>query len=92
MELTWLGQAEARGIEKGLQKGLEKGIQKGTETATRQAVERLRRVVFQQIEQRFGAVPAKLRQKIEAIDGLEPLATMAERVLIVSSIDDLVAH
>jgi hypothetical protein len=84
MELTWLGKAEARGIEK--------GIAQGTEAATRQVIERMRRVVFQHIEQRFGAVPAKLQQKIEAIDGFEPLASMAERVLVVSSIDDLVTH
>ena len=73
MELTWLGQAEARGME----------------TATRQAVERMQRVVLRQIEERFGAVPAKVRRRIEAIDDLEPLATLAERVPFVPSIADL---
>jgi hypothetical protein len=77
MELTWLGQAEARGIEK------------GAETATRQAVGRMRRVVLRQIEQRFGAVPTKMRRKIEAIDSLEPLADLAERVLVVDSVGAL---
>jgi hypothetical protein len=77
MELTWLGQAEARGIEK------------GAETATRQAVGRMRRVVLRQIEQRFGVVPAKMRRKIEAIDSLEPLADLAERVLVVDSVGEL---
>jgi hypothetical protein len=77
MELTWLGKAEARGMEMGI------------ETATRQAVERMRRVVVRQIEQRFGVVPATVQRKVEAIDGLEPLATLAERVLVVSSIDEL---
>jgi hypothetical protein len=88
MELTWLGQAEARGMEK----GIEKGRAQGTETATQQAVERMRRVVFRQIEQRFGTVPAPVRQKIEETESLEPLATLAERVLVVASIDDLVQH
>jgi hypothetical protein len=92
MELTWLGKAEAQGIEKGRKEGMEKGIAQGAEAATRQAVERMRRVVFQHIEQRFGAVPARLRQKVEAIDGFESLASMAERALVVSSVDDLVAH
>ncbi|HSJ76555.1 MAG TPA: hypothetical protein VK899_10300, partial [Gemmatimonadales bacterium] len=70
MELTWLGQAEARGIEQ--------GVTLGAETATRKAVERMRRVVFRLMAQRFGAVPAKTRRKIEAIDSLEPLADLAE--------------
>jgi len=81
MELTWLGKAEAR--------GMEKGLAQGSEAATRQAVERMRRVVLRQIEQRFEKVPAKVRRKIEAIDDLEPLAGLAERVLVAPSIADL---
>ena len=81
MELTWLGQAEARGIEQ--------GIVQGAETATREAVGRMRRVVLRQIEQRFGAVPVKVRRKIETIDSLEPLADLAERVLVVDSVGAL---
>ena len=97
MELTWLGQAEARGMERGLEKGLEQGIARGrkeglaqgTETATQQAVERMRRVVFRQIEQRFGSVPAKVRRRVEAIDSLEPLADLAEKVFAVDSVGEL---
>jgi hypothetical protein len=73
MELTWLGQAEARGMEKGIEKGIE----------------RMRRVVLRQIEQRFGAVPTRMRRKIEAIDSLEPLADLAERVLVVDAVGEL---
>src|SRR6266545_2901527 len=29
MELTWLGKAEARGMEKGIEQGLERGIERG---------------------------------------------------------------
>ena len=104
MELTWLGKAEARGMEKGIEQGLERGIKKGRkegrkegreegrEEGIAQGVERLRRVVLRQIEQRFGAVPATVRRKIEAIDSLEPLADLAERVLVVSSVADLDVH
>jgi hypothetical protein len=81
MELTWLGKAEAQ--------GLEKGMARGSEDATRQAVERMRRVVLRQVEQRFGTVPAPMRQKIEAIEDLEPLAILAERAPFVPSIADL---
>ena len=89
MELTWLGQAEARGMEKGLERGKREGIKEGAETATQEAVGRMRRVVLRQIEQRFGAVPTKTRRKIEAIDSLEPLADLAERVLVVDSVGAL---
>jgi len=93
MELTWLGQAEARGMERGLEQGIQRGIKQGiaqgVETARLQAVERMRRVVLRQIEQRFGAVPVKARRKIGAIDSLEPLADLAERVLAVDSVGEL---
>jgi hypothetical protein len=46
-------------------------------------------VVLRQIEQRFGAVPATMRRKIEAFDSLEPLADLAERVLVVDSVGAL---
>lgn len=89
MELTWLGQAEARGIEKGIEKGIERGKREGREEGMAQAVGRMQRVVLRQIEQRFGAVPAKVRRKIEAIDSLEPLADLAERVLVVEAVGEL---
>jgi hypothetical protein len=73
MELTWLGKAEVRGME----------------AATRQAVERMRRVVLRQVEQRFGSIPTRERRKIEAIAALEPLAELAEKVLVVDSIHEL---
>jgi hypothetical protein len=97
MELTWLGQAEARGMEKGVERGKregreegkKEGMAQGAETATRQAVGRMQRVVLRQIEQRFGAVPTKVRRNIEAIDSLEPLADLAEKVFAVDSVGDL---
>jgi hypothetical protein len=77
MELTWLGQAEARGVERGIERGIAQGV------------EQMRRVVLRQIEQRFGAVPAKVRRKIETIDSLEPLVDLAERVFVVESVSEL---
>lgn len=97
MELTWLGKAEARGMEKGIEQGIRRGkkegikegLARGAETATREAVGRMRRVILRQIEQRFGPVPTKIRRRIEAIDSLEPLADLAEKVLVVDSIGEL---
>jgi hypothetical protein len=72
-----------------MEKGIERGKREGREEERTQAVERMRRVVFRQIEQRFGAVPVKVRRKIEAIDSLEPLADLAERVLVVEAVGEL---
>ncbi len=85
MELTWLGKAEARGMEK----GIERGIKEGREEGIAQGVEQMRRVVLRQIEQRFGGVPVKIRQRIEAVDSLEPLVNLAERVFVIDSVSDL---
>jgi hypothetical protein len=49
----------------------------------------MRRVVLRLMAQRFGAVPTRMRRKIEAIDSLEPLADLAERVLAVESAGEL---
>jgi hypothetical protein len=76
MELTWLGKAEARGAE----------------AAARQAVERMRRVVLRQMVQRFGVVPVPVQRKVEAIDSFEPLAELAEKVLVAPSVDELGLH
>lgn len=73
MELTWLGKAEARGMEMGIAQG----------------VERMRRVILRQMAQRFGTVPATVQRRVEEIDSFEPLAELAEKVLVVPSIDDL---
>ncbi len=88
MELTWLGQAEARGVEQGIEKGKKEGMAQA-EAATRQAVGRMQQVVLRLMAQRFGAVPAKVRRKVEGIDSLEPLADLAERVLVVDSVGAL---
>ena len=77
MEMTWLGRAEAQGVEKGLAQGMEKGI------------EVLRGVVLDLMDQRFGEMPAQVRQRVQAIDSMDTLAQISRRILTVSSIEDL---
>jgi hypothetical protein len=78
MELTWLGQAEARGLERGRSEGLA------------EAIERMRRLVLLRIEQRFGTVPGRVQKKVLAIDSVEPLVEMIERLPLLTSVEDLV--
>jgi hypothetical protein len=54
-----------------------------------QGVEVLRGVVLDLMDQRFGGVPAQVRQRVEAIDSLDTLARISKRILTVPSIDDL---
>ena len=58
---------------------------------TRKGIERLREVVLSLLSRRFGSVPETVRQKVEAIDTMEPLAHLAERVLDLKSVEDVEA-
>jgi hypothetical protein len=91
MELTWLGKAEARGMKKGLTEGIKKGLARGKEEITLQHVDRMRQAVLQLMKGHFGTVPRKVRRRLEAIDSLEPLAAMIEKIPQVRSVDELVA-
>jgi hypothetical protein len=85
MQMTWAERMEAeytqKGIEQGLAQGLAEGIGRG--------IEALRNVVLHQMKQRFGSVPETVRSKVEAIQEIEPLSDLAERVLEVDSIDEM---
>lgn len=73
MEMTWLGRAEAQGVEKGLAQGIEV----------------LRGILLDQMDQRFGGIPVQVRQRVEAIDSMDVLARISRKILTVSSIEDL---
>lgn len=75
MEMTWAERMEAEYTRKGIEQG----------------VERLREVVLSLLNRRFGSVPDTVRQKVEAIDTMEPLAHLAERVLDLKSVEDVEA-
>jgi hypothetical protein len=81
MEMTWAEQMEVEYTQKGIEKGIEKGLEKG--------IAALHRVVLRQLSQRFGAVPDRVRQKVEAIGSVDSLSELAEKVLEVRSIDEM---
>jgi hypothetical protein len=92
MQLSWLGKAEAEGMKKGIEKGLQKGLAQGVKMAdrqNRQNVMRMRRAVLQLLKRQFGPVPPPVRQRLQAIDSIEPLAQVVERVPLARSIEDL---
>ncbi len=85
MEMTWADRMEAqyeqRGLKKGLEQGLERGLGKG--------VARLRSTLLRQLGQRFGDVSPAVRARIAAIDSLDELGGLADRILEVKSLEEL---
>lgn len=77
MQMTWAERMEAEYTQKGIEQGLAEGL------------EALRNVVLRLLKQRFGPVPETVRSKVEAIQEIEPLSHLAERVYEVDSIDEM---
>src|SRR6185295_4961282 len=89
MEMTWAERMAAdykkqfreEGVLLGLEQGLEQGLGKGAE--------RLRRTLVRLLGQRFGEVPPKVRKRIQAINSLDELGDLTDRILEVKSLDEL---
>jgi len=89
MEMTWAERMAAdyqkkfreEGVLLGLEQGLERGLGKGAE--------RLRSTLLRQLGQRFGKVPPAVRARIEAIDSLDELGGLTDRILEVKSLEEL---
>jgi hypothetical protein len=77
MEMTWAERMEVEYTRKGVEQGVERGL------------EMLRQVLLRLLNRRFGAVPETVQRKVEAIDSMESLSNLAEKVLEVRSIDDM---
>ncbi len=77
MEMTWAEQMVAEYREKVLAEGIEKGV------------ERLRTSLLRLLGQRFGQVPPAVRARVEAIDSLDELGGLTDRILEVKSIEEL---
>ncbi len=86
MEMTWAEQMVAEYREKVLAEGLEKGLEQGIEQGVEQGV---RNTLLRQIWRRFGPVPPAVRERVEAIDSLEELDGLVDRILEVKSIEEL---
>jgi hypothetical protein len=71
------------------EEGLQEGWEKGREEALRESTARLRQVVLRLLDQRFHPVPGTARHKVEAMQSLDELAVLAERILTVSSLAEL---
>ncbi|HEV7670850.1 MAG TPA: DUF4351 domain-containing protein [Thermoanaerobaculia bacterium] len=90
MEMTWAERMVAEykqkvleeGVELGLEQGREQGLEKGVEQGVRSTLLRL-------LGRRFGEVPPTVRARVEAIDSLDELGGLTDRILEVKSIEEL---
>ncbi|HEV7670243.1 MAG TPA: hypothetical protein VGS22_17125 [Thermoanaerobaculia bacterium] len=89
METTWAERQAAEYQKKFFEEGIEKGIEKGREEGRGQGVERLRSTLLRQLGQRFGPVSPVIRGRVEAIDSLDELGGLVDRILEVTSIEEL---
>ena len=70
MAMTWEERMMAKGREEGLQVGREEGEQQGT-----------RQLVLELLGERFGAVPDRIRRKVDEIESVDRLRFLAKKVL-----------
>jgi hypothetical protein len=76
--MTWADRIRDEGWREGMENGLERGKEQGA-----------RRILLRLLGLRFGPLPDAVRERVEAIDSLETLTELADRVLVARSIDEL---
>jgi predicted transposase/invertase (TIGR01784 family) len=84
-ELDWTKQWKQEGLEEGREEGLKQGLEKGLE----KGLEESREVLLRGLERRFGPLPTKVRQRIEAIRSIKEATELSLRVGAASSLADL---
>lgn len=77
-----LEDAESRGEKSGLKRGEKRGEAQGEVRAHR-------RTLRQVIEERFGAIPTEMSERIEAVDDVDILTAWTRDALRAASIEDL---
>jgi len=78
VELTWAEKLEQKGLEKGREEGREEGLLTGK-----------RETLLRQFSAKFGAVAETTTARVEAIDSVDELDALLERVLTATSLDDM---
>ena len=85
MEMTWADRMAAQYMQQYTQQGLEKGLERGLA----KGAERFRNALLRQLGKRFGEVSPTLRERVQAIESLDELEGLADRILEVKSIEEL---
>ncbi len=91
-----LKKGEAEGIARGMAKGIAKGIAEGMAQGMAQGIvegriEEVREIVLHQGRKKFGPPGQEIEAEINALNNLERLHELVDRILDVSTWDDLLA-
>ena len=86
MKMTWSETQQAVGWEKGRREGKDEGHREGVEEGTQRGA---RQLLLHQLGKRFGPLPETVRRRVEAIDSLDLLTRLAERLLSAHSLDEM---
>ena len=78
MQVTWADRMRAEGREQGLIQGRELGRE-----------EVARSLLLHHLQQRFGGLSAKVRRQLGAIRSVDRLVELAQKVLVVNSVEEL---
>lgn len=74
------------GLEKGRREGRIEGRQEGRLEGK---LDGMRQLLLQLLEQRFGTLPPRVHQHVEAISSAKELSGLAERVLVARSLEEM---
>ena len=81
---------EERGLVKGIEQGIEQGIEKGVEQGILQGlIQGERHVLLKLMRQKFGELSETVTVKIEAITSEVELDTLAKRILVANSLEEM---
>ena len=78
MAMTWSEKMIAKGHKEGRRVGREEGREQGART-----------LFLDLLSERFGAVPDRVRQQVEAIDSMDRLSSLARRALTARSLEEI---
>ncbi len=94
VELTWadklLKKGEERGMEKGLEQGREQGLEQGIEQGREVGLlEGKREALLRCLAVKFGALPDRTTSHVRAIESVDELHALLERVVVVASLEEM---
>ncbi len=85
------GRQEGReeGLQEGVHKGLQTGLQKGRKEGLQEGARFFQEFLLSELTDRFGSVPAPIRQRVKATRDPDLLRKLGKQLLAASSLDDL---
>ena len=85
----WKREARREGLQEGRQEGRKEGRQEGHQEGLKEGVVAMRKLLLQQMTQRFGRLPVQVRRRVEEISSIAELSRVGKKLLSAESLRDL---